>query len=99
MTEEQGKDCVQDDECVVRYVKPKQVHDDGAVDLEAFVLRPADEDDGLSLSRPVKFSGGIEERLKEIARCLHMKVTRKRPFRMFLCPRLDRAPAWSESQP
>ena len=83
MTEEQDRDRVQEDECVVRYVRPKQVHEDGGVALQAFVLSPRDEKDGLSLNRPAKFSGSPEERLKEIVTRIRMKVTKQGRFACF----------------
>ena len=83
MTGDQDGDCVQEDECVVRYVRPAQVHEDGAVAAQAFVLRPEDEEDGLSLNRPAKFCGSAEERLRQVVGRIRMKVTKRGRFACF----------------
>ena len=84
---------IQEDQRVVRYVRPRLVHSTGHADPEAFadpqafVLRTLDDgtpEDGLSINWLDAFPGGIQSQLEEVTRCLRLKVTRNGRFAEFV---------------
>ena len=63
---------------IVRYVKPRLVHDTGHIDPEAFALRTLDDgtdETGLSVNCLDEFPGNTEEKLRAVAQHIRLKVT------------------------
>ena len=78
---------IQEDQRVVRYVKPRLVHSTGLADPEAFVLRTLGDgtpEDGLSINWLDAFPGGTRSQLEEVTRHLRLKVTRNGRFAEFV---------------
>ena len=78
---------IREDQRVARYVRPRLVHSTGHADPEAFVLRTSDDgtpEDGLSVNWLDAFPGGTRSQLKEVTRCLRLKVTRNGRFAEFV---------------
>lgn len=68
---------------IVRYVKPRLVHDTGHIDPEAFALRTLDDgtdETGLSVNCIDEFLGDTEEKLRAVAQHIRLKVTKNGRF-------------------
>jgi len=78
---------IQEDQRVVRYVRPRLVHSTGHADPEAFVLRTLDDgtpEAGLSVSWLGAFPGGTRSQLEKVTLHLRLKVTSNGRFAEFV---------------
>ena len=64
-----------EDEQVVRYVRPRLVHDNKRVDAQAFVLRDADLCTGLSVNWLGAFNGSTHTQLQAVRQRVRLNVS------------------------
>ena len=78
---------IQEDQRVVRYVRPRLVHSTGHADPEAFVLRTHDDgtpEAGLSVNWLGAFAGGTRNQLEQVKLRLQLRVTSNGRFAEFV---------------